>query len=114
MSLSALLKQPLSVQHFAPTGAHDDYGNEIVAQVGSPTTVNGYLEQTEEREITLNRETYITDWLAILPAGTVIDGNDRITFGGATYEVIGPPDRKWNPRLGAESHVEAHLRVVTG
>lgn len=107
-----LLRQPLTIGRWGVTG-QDGYGNDVYGVVSS-STVNGYLEQTDAREVTLNRQTYISDWLALLPAGTAIDSNDHITYAGATYEVIGPPNRCWNPRLAAEDHVECRLRSATG
>lgn len=107
-----LLKQSQTLRHMGVTG-QDDYGNDVYGVV-STGTVLGYLEQTEAREITLDRETYISDWLDVLPAGTTVDANDEIVYGGVTYEVIGPPDHVWDPRLGAEDHIECRLRVTSG
>lgn len=112
MTLANLLKQSLTVQRWGVTGT-DDYGNDVYG-VSSSTTVSGYLQQTEAQEVTLDRQTYISDWLVVLPAGTGLDANDRIVYGGVTYEVIGPPADEWNPRLGVTDHREARLRVVSG
>ena len=98
----------------------------IVSQV--PSTVNaygdakststsatavGYLEQTAAVEVLVNQETYTSDWLLILPAGTVIDASDQVLVDGATFEVVGPPARPWRPSTG-EHHVECRLRQTTG
>lgn len=107
-----LLTQSLTVQRWGVTG-QDDYGNDVYGMTSS-SSVSGYLEQTAEQEVTLNRQTYVSDWLAVLPTGTALDANDRIVYGGVTYEVIGPPNRVWNPRLAVEDHVEARLRVTSG
>lgn len=112
MTLARLLNQPVTIQSRTAT-AHDGYGNELEGTLSTVDTV-GYLEQTDSTEITVDRETYISNWVAYLPAGTVVVGSDRIIYAGQTFEVIGPPDRVWNPRLRRESHVVARLRNTSG
>lgn len=112
MSLDRLLSQPLTIERRSGTTT-DQYGNEVPATTASVLIV-GYLEQTAATEVEVDRQTFVSDWLAVLPAGVDIDGSDRIVYAGTTYEVIGKPHHVWNPRRKATSHVEARLREVTG
>lgn len=112
MSLAGLLNQPLTIQRRGVVGT-DEYGNDVLGTVSTPAAV-GYVEQTAAKEITVGQETYTTDWLVVLPAGTAIDGSDRIVHDGRLLEVIGSPHEAWNPRRRAVDHVEVRAREVTG
>lgn len=113
MSYRGLLNQPLTIQRRGTTGSTDEYGNEVAATTSSVST-EGYVEQVEAEEITVDRETYRTDWKVFLPGGTSIDGSDRIVHGSRTLEVIGSPHEVWNPRTRVVHHVELRARQVTG
>jgi hypothetical protein len=112
MTLRTLLKQPLTIQRRSGTTT-DPYGNEVPTTTTTIATT-GYLEQTQATEITVDRQTYTTDWRVVLPAGTAIDGSDRIVYGTLTLEVIGKPHEAWNPRVGKVSHLELRCREVAG
>lgn len=112
MTLAALLNQPLTIQRRASTST-DEYGDDVPGTVSTVET-HGYVEQTEATEVTVDRETYRTDWLVVLPAGTPIDGSDRIIHGARLLEVIGSPHEAWNPHRRAVDHIEARAREVTG
>lgn len=112
MSFRGLLNQPLTIERRATTGT-DDYGN------GAPSTITtveteGYVEQTEATEITVDRETYRTDWRVFLPVEVEVDGSDRIVYGSRTLEVLGTPHEVWNPRTRTVHHKEVLAREVTG
>lgn len=112
MSLAGLLNQPLTIQRRGST-SRDEYGNDVPGTI-STVEVDGYVEQTAATEITVDRETYTTDWLVVLPAGTPIDGSDRIVHGGKLLEVIGSPHEAWNPRRRMVDHIEARCRESDG
>lgn len=112
MTFAALLNQPITVERRGVTGT-DAYRSEVLGTVTTYTTV-GYLEQTAAVEVIVDRETYTSEWLLVLPSGSFIDANDRVVYGGVTYEVIGPPHRVWNPRIASEHHVEARLKATSG
>lgn len=112
MSLAALLNQPVIVQRRSATST-DEYGNEVDALTTS-AAIGGYAEQTAAQELVVDRETYTTDWLVILPPGTAIDGSDRVVVGGHTLEVVGQPHVAWNPRASQYQQVECRCREVSG
>ena len=95
-------------------GTPDVYGN--TARVADPVTasVRCYIEQVDAVEVIVDRETYIANYIGFLPAGTTVGPADHLVVGGATYEVIGPPDSVFNPRTGTEHHLEVNLRTVVG
>jgi hypothetical protein len=112
VSLLGLLTQPLTVQHRSAT-SKDEYGNDVITTT-STVGINGYVEQTDAQEVTVDRETYQTDWLVVLPAGTPVDGSDRIVHGDRTFEVVGRPHEVWNPRTRSVHHIKARAREVVG
>lgn len=113
MSYRGLLNQPLTIQRRGATSTDPDYGNDVPGTVSSVAT-EGYVEQTDAQEVTVDRETYRTDWRVFLPADVAIDGSDRIVHGSRTLEVIGSPHEVWNPRTRATHHKECRAREVTG
>lgn len=81
---------------------------------GAAVAYRGYLEHTSSQEITDDRDTRVSDWLVVLPATAALTALDRVQEGGRTFEVVGAPERVYNPRTGVTSHVEARLRLVEG
>lgn len=112
MSLPRLQTQPVVVEAWSD-GAVDAYGNPVRAKT-SEREVDGYLEQTDAVEVQVDRDTFVSNWLLVLPVQDPISGGDRVRYGSATYEVIGLPSHPWNPRKRAEGQTEARLRLVTG
>ena len=112
MSLDRLLNQPLSIERRSGTTT-DAYGNEVPGTTATVVTV-GYLEQTDATEVTVDRDTFISTWRAVLHPTEGIDGTDRITYAGAVYEVVGKPHSVWNPRRAAVHHIECRLVEVQG
>lgn len=107
---SALLTQQVTIER--RTFADEDaYGNTTL-ETSATYTVRGYLEQTDSTEVTVGRETVVSNWRAVFPAGTSLDAGDRVVYAGQTFEVIGAPARLWNPRTRAEQHVEVRLAVT--
>lgn len=113
MSYRGLLNQPLTIERRGTTSVDPDYGNDVPGTVSLVAT-EGYVEQTDAQEITVDRETYRTDWRVFLPAGTAVDGSDRIIHGSRTLEVIGAPHEVWNPRTRVVHHIEVRAREATG
>jgi hypothetical protein len=111
MSLTRLLNQSLLL-HKNSGATKDEYGNTLATDYGSPTTVLGYLEQTQSVENLNDRDTIVTGWKAWLPAGTNINAFDRIGFNGQLFEVDGAPWQVFNPRVASVSHIECNLTVV--
>jgi hypothetical protein len=76
------------------------------------TPVKAWISQRNRAEVLGNREAQLSDWIAYLPAGTEIDGGDRIEWESLTFEIDGPPNPAWSPR--GPHHVEVQLRLVEG
>jgi hypothetical protein len=113
IALASLMRQEVTVQ--TPGLTTDAYNNEVrdwSAPVGR--SLNVYLEQTEETEVTVARETYESNWLMVAPASDHLKAWERVVYGDLKLEVIGPPRRYFDPELGADHHIEARLRAVTG
>jgi hypothetical protein len=112
-TIARLLRRPLNVLHQEPGGT-DGYGNPVPGP-WVPTAALGYLEQQATTEVVVGQDTYQADWLCVLPAGTPLAAWDRIDCPdlGATFEVVGLPNRPHRARDDTESHVEASCRQLT-
>ena len=95
------------VIHRRTTGAVDDFNNPSITYIADADPVDLLLVHTASREVTVDRNTQISDWFARLPAGTSISGRDRLVANGATYEVLGPPSDE-------DTHVRVQLVHVSG
>ena len=106
------MTQPLTVQKvgFSTT---DVYGNSVAGALGSPVAALGFLEQKETIEYLLDRETTVSKWTAFFPASTDVGPLDYINFNSQQFQVSGEPHHVFNPRVGAVSHIECKLTVVT-
>lgn len=104
-----LLNEPLTLHRISSTTL-DAYGDEVAGEAGPGLPVFGYLEQQGSTEVTLDRDTVVSQWTAYLPAGTQVGYRDRLTnTAGQTFEVAGQPEHCYNPRLRTVSHLRLHL-----
>lgn len=106
------LSRTVTVEH-RTEGTLDVYGDPVTTTT-STVTVLGELQQLDRYEYTEDRNTQRADWLLLLPAGTTIDGTDRVTVDGTTFEVVGPPEPVWHPWKQRVDHVEARVRRTDG
>lgn len=109
MSLAGLLNQSCTITTRADSATVDRYGNP--AQTESTATTVCYAEQRTRAESSDGKgEVQQEEWLVMLPAGTTVNGHDKITVGSLVLEVVGPPWPVRNPRTQSESHVECNAR----
>lgn len=79
------------------------------------TTTRGWLSQSAQSENLQGRDALIRIAELFLPAGTDINGWDRVVYDGITYELAGPPHNAVSPRLGGGvHHIECQLSAVEG
>lgn len=105
----SLFNQPLTIRR--TVAGVDEYGNEVRTP-GQPTQMLGYLEQSSSVEHVDDRDMVVTSWRLFLPADAQIDALDVVEFEGNTWQVVGNPDRKWNPRTRRAEYVRAELTAV--
>lgn len=113
MSFPLLTNARVTVIPVASTVTRDRYHNPVqVPDEG--TEYDAWLEQTTAQELTIGRETVVSDWLVLLPpAAEGIDGTDQVLDAdGRTFQVVGAP-ALIRTRRGLD-HVEARLRLVEG
>lgn len=105
MLTAALLPQTLTIVRYVE-GAEDEYGNPEMVE-DAVVEVRGRLEQITSRETTVDRDTVLDRWRAILPAGTDVTAGDDVIEGDRTFQVEGTPEVMY----GATSphHVEVVL-----
>lgn len=109
MSLAGLLNQSCTITTRTDAATKDRYGNPD--QTEATTTTACYCEQRSRTETkTGDGEVQQEEWLVMLPAGTTVNGHDKITVGSLVLEVVGPPWSVRNPRTQSASHVECNAR----
>lgn len=86
----------------------DEYGNP--GEDTTTTTASCELQQTRRDEETVDADVQQETWTLFLEPAATIDGGDRVTVDGVTYEVIGPPWPARHPRRGTVTHIEATVR----
>ena len=113
MSINRLMTRPVTVLRAAQRT--DRYGNVLRDDWDNPTRTAtvGWDYQQSGIEILDGRNAQVSAHILYLPAGTVIDGSDRVEIDGDTFELTGPPRRARRPTTG-EHHVEADLKRVDG
>lgn len=87
-----------------------DYGNRTTPDWENPvaTEVPGCsVQPAPASEFTVDRDTFLTRWVAYLPASADVRATDRIAWAGDTYDVDGDVLR-WE--FGALSHQVINLR----
>lgn len=75
-------------------------------------TLRGWITQQSSTEVLDGREAQVSSWVLFVETAATVEGVDRVTWDGLTFEVDGTPRRAWTPR--GEHHVEVPLRVVDG
>ena len=86
MSVTTFFTQQVTLSR--KTGVSRDAigAGTLVEEVSAP--VMAYLEPTSGEEDTATRNTQIGDWLGFLPAGTDVDGWDRLVYGSHTFDIV--------------------------
>jgi hypothetical protein len=111
VSLLSLLSQDLDVVTMDGITT-DEFGNEVRGE-SARTTVRGLIQQAgTPREITVDRDTATSDWIAYFEAGVAIGHLDRVEDGEHVFEVLGKPYKARSPR--GPNHQEVRLRLVEG
>lgn len=111
MSLAGLMTYTVTILRRS-TSTQDEYGDPVSTYTTAGTTP-AWIEQTGTREQLIGENRVLSDWLLILPVGTVLAPYDRILHDGKTFEVVGEPALAASPNA-ASRHVEAPLRIVEG
>lgn len=95
------------VRRFVPAG-ESDFGNPTGSWVDG-SAIPAMFVHTSSREVTVARDTQISDWFVRLPWNADVKGNDQIVrqTDGAVFAVLGPPSFE-------RTHVRAQLTSVSG
>lgn len=101
------MTQTAMLSHVTDSGSPDPYGNptEVVTTVVSKCYVS-FLPGSEVEGDAVQVQTPVL----FLPPDAAIDGGDRVSVDGVTYEVDGVPAVHFNPRLRRTTHVQANLK----
>lgn len=111
MSLDLLMNQALFIAT-APLVA-DEYQNQVRDWAHPALAgVFGLVQPTESTEVTVDRNTVVSNWLLFLPVSASIDARARVTDGTTTWEVAGQPAVIRTPR--GPHHIECRLVSIEG
>jgi hypothetical protein len=95
--------------------AESRYGDDVKDWSSATRTLSkGWVSQRDRSEDTDSREAQVQGFVVYLPAGTDVSGLDRVEWDDFTFDVVGPPNRAWSPKLRGEHHVELDIRLVEG
>lgn len=110
MDPTRLLTQTCTITRVAMTGTDDAFGDPT--EQTTTATYVCWLHQVGRGEQTANANTQTEMWSMYLDpaADGLVDGGDRATIDGVTYELDGPPWAAHNPRTGDITHLEVGLR----
>lgn len=112
MNIDHLLNIPCTITHVSQTGTADVYGNPTETTTTTDTCC--WLSRgTHKADERTGEARWQFDTLDLfLPADTTINGNDKITARGTTYEVVGPPWDHPHPDTGDAAYVQAVVKVA--
>lgn len=111
VSLDTLLTQTVTI--IVPGITIDTYENPVLDWPGATRTdVLGRLEQASSVEVTLQRDTVVSDWLLFLHPDVSINPLDRVEADGRVFEVVGAPAPAQAP--WGVHHLEVRLRYLEG
>lgn len=102
--IDRLLTKPVTLilREFGPD--EDDWGTPIAHETRVDTTCYVRWRRATDRD---EDGTVMSEWWElILPADTPMRSYDAVELDGDQYEVIGRPDREWNPRMQEINHVK--------
>lgn len=109
MNLAHLFTQTATLVSMVE-GATDPYGQptESWDDIGTAKT---FMQPTNAQERQVGSSTQIATFKAFMPAGTPVDGLDRIRVDGTTYNILGPPLPHRTP--AGVHHLQLMLEVVS-
>lgn len=113
MNPTRLMSLTCTVTRVTATGPDDVFGDPT--EVTTVRTFKGEIQQRTTLENTVGadiQDERLDLWLEPA-AANLIDGNDRVTIDGRSYEVDGPAWPWRNPRTQVTTHVQCQLRRVT-
>lgn len=111
MKAHRILRDKVQIVRVTEGETRDRYNNPQAEEKRKMTRAS--LEQTDEQEVTVGRDTQISDWTALLPRDAKISGRDQIVWNGRTFEVIGPPALRRGVG-GKGAFLFARLRYIDG
>lgn len=112
MSISTLISRKCTLLVRSDSASRDDYGNKVV----TTTTTAGVCEMQpmSSDEADSSEEISRNDYVAYFPAGTDLSTADAVTVDGITYELVGTPTPRQNPRTRTDLYVKAYVRRIAG
>jgi hypothetical protein len=108
MSYSDLLIHVCDISRHT-SNSIDDYGNPVLTWSTIYTTEPCRLVPTGGREITVDKQVVVSDWLLHLKPTVTVTERDRVVIDLATYEIVLVQIRN---ATTAAHHVEASLLKV--
>lgn len=114
MSIAFWLRQTVTITN--PGSTTDAYGNVAPDWSSvSTATEKGLLEATDSTEVTVGRDTVVSNFLLFLKVDTAVTAYSRVTVTGVsgTFEVVGLP-AVFDQGSPGTRHTEARLSTFSG
>lgn len=124
MDPTHLMTIPCTIHHVTQDGPADEYGNPTEQVTDTDSVCWMHQKARDDTAGTQNaadrdalQSTQIEQWEAYFPPADTLTGNDRVTIPSFDednpFQVVGPPWRAHNPRLGRVVFIEATLERTT-
>lgn len=105
-----LFSSTITVHRVTQDGPADEMGDPTEEVVSTEYPRAGSVWQVQRSDETANTDVQYEEWRGALRRDLVVDGTDRITVEGITFELEGPPWPARNPRTGRVELLEVTLR----
>lgn len=109
MSLGGLMRETVTI-HSQTEGTADVFGD--AAEVFADTDYPAFVGPARGNEDTIDRDTRITPYQIILPAGTTVKATDEVTWNGKRMRIVGRPLSAQTHH--GEHHVEVFAEYIEG
>jgi hypothetical protein len=104
--VSYVFRKPMTLTRFSA----DVSSRRPVRSAGASTTVYGAVRHRLDDRVSDAGDIVSQELIVYLPAGTVIEPGDELTFDGDTWRVVGNPFEAYSQRSQSVHHLEVRVR----
>lgn len=105
-----LIRQPCTLTKRVPSGAVDEYGDEVLSETNVATVCA--VQQRRREEPGGAGETSDTDWIGFFLPSEDVSTASKLVQGTRKFEFVGAPWPVEDHLRGTVHHIEASLRIA--